>query len=89
MMNSGPDSRQDSFSNEKDSIRNGSSDSWKWGIFYYNPADPRVWLPKRIPAMGWTLNFAHRAAYWWLVGLMAIPMGILLTACVSEWMSRK
>lgn len=32
---------------------------WKWGIFYYNPDDKRLFPPKRIPWMGWTVNFAN------------------------------
>ena len=32
---------------------------WKWGIFYYNPNDPRIFVPKRIKWLGWTLNFAQ------------------------------
>lgn len=37
-----------------------SKDSnWKWGIFYYNPADKRLFPPKRLPWMGWTVNFAN------------------------------
>ncbi len=47
---------------------------WKWGTFYYDPADKRLWVPKRIPLMGWTINFAHR--YAWLVVL-------LLTALIA------
>ncbi|MFM2136141.1 MAG: hypothetical protein RL021_1541 [Bacteroidota bacterium] len=52
--------------------------NWKWGMIYYNKKDPRVWLPKRNPVMGWTLNFAHRSAYIWLIGLMAIPLITML-----------
>lgn len=33
--------------------------NWKWGVFYYNPLDNRLWLPKRIKQFGWTINFAH------------------------------
>lgn len=33
--------------------------NWKWGMFYYNPADKRIFPPKRIPWMGWTTNFAN------------------------------
>ena len=32
---------------------------WKWGIFYFNPADSRIFVPKRIESLGWTLNFAR------------------------------
>lgn len=31
---------------------------WKWG-FYYNPDDPRLFVPKRITGMGWTINIAR------------------------------
>ena len=34
-------------------------DNWVWGIFYYNKADKRIFPPKRIKEMGWTLNFAN------------------------------
>lgn len=61
------------------------SSHWKWGILYHNPSDPRVWLPKRIPAMGYTLNFAHRAAYWWLIGLIVIPLIPIMIVLLSDW----
>nr|WP_315218055.1 DUF5808 domain-containing protein [uncultured Flavobacterium sp.] len=34
--------------------------NWIWGIFYYNKEDQRLLPPKRIPFMGWTVNFANR-----------------------------
>ncbi|WP_163400585.1 DUF5808 domain-containing protein [Flavobacterium fluviatile] len=34
-------------------------DNWIWGIFYYNPEDPRLFLPKKIKEFGWTTNFAN------------------------------
>ena len=32
---------------------------WILWIFYYNPDDKRLLPPKRIPWMGWTVNFAN------------------------------
>lgn len=32
---------------------------WKWGVFYYNPEDMRIFPPKRNPWMGWTVNFGN------------------------------
>ena len=32
---------------------------WKWGVFYYNPEDKRIFPPKRNPWMGWTVNFGN------------------------------
>jgi len=36
---------------------------YKWGIFYFNPDDPRVIVPKRAQWMGWTMNFANLWCY--------------------------
>jgi len=49
--------------------------SWRggWLNIYVAPGDPRVWVPK-ISGMGWTLNFAHGASWWWLAGLLGVPM---------------
>jgi uncharacterized membrane protein len=33
--------------------------NYKWGIFYYNPSDPRTLVPKRVTLMGFQLNFAR------------------------------
>ena len=32
---------------------------WKWGLFYYNKQDKRIFPPKRQEWMGWTVNFAN------------------------------
>jgi uncharacterized membrane protein len=34
------------------------AECWKWGMFYYNPLDKRIFLPKKT-GLGFTLNFAH------------------------------
>jgi len=33
--------------------------NWRWGVFYYNPLDKRIFPPKRISGFGWTVNFAN------------------------------
>jgi uncharacterized membrane protein len=55
--------------------------NYKWGIFYYNPADPRVWLPKRVKWFGWTLNFANWMSYLVLIGIVAFA--VLATLIVA------
>jgi uncharacterized membrane protein len=40
---------------------------------YFSKRDTRVWVPKRVPAFGWTLNLGNPVAAWWLVGLLALP----------------
>ena len=36
---------------------------YKWGIFYFNPDDTRIIVPKTAQWMGWTLNFANLWSY--------------------------
>ncbi len=43
---------------------------WKWGLFYYNPADPAVWVEKRF-GIGWTFNFGHPRA-WFILGAILL-----------------
>ncbi len=54
--------------------------NWRAFGFYFNPRDPRVWLPKRFPVMGWTLNFAHQQAWWWLIALLSLPLLLYFVA---------
>lgn len=44
-------------------------DNWKWGIFYYNPKDPRGMVPKKVEWMGWTINFANTKSVLLLIGI--------------------
>lgn len=43
---------------------------YRLGIFYYNPDDPAVLVPKRF-GFGWTLNLA-RSATWLIFGLLLV-----------------
>jgi uncharacterized membrane protein len=52
---------------------------WKWGLIYYNPADPALWVEKRF-GIGWTMNFGHPRA-WFILG------GILLFAAAVPVLS--
>lgn len=52
-------------------------DNWK-GIFYYNRKDPRLMVPKQIPSLGWTFNFA--SPYVWIT-----LGGIILIAIASSY----
>ncbi len=49
-----------------------------WLGTYRSTTDSRTWVPKRNPQMGWTLNFAHAGAWWSLLGLSIVPLGVLL-----------
>ena len=52
--------------------------AYRWGIFYVNPEDPRVWVEKRI-GVGWTLNYARPAAFW-ITALLLLPVLLALLA---------
>ncbi|MFM7018815.1 DUF5808 domain-containing protein [Flavobacterium sp.] len=47
---------------------------WIWGMFYFNPEDKRIFPPKRIPWMGWTVNFANPIS---IITLVIITFGIV------------
>ena len=48
------------------------SDNYKWKSFYFNRKDPRILVPKRMRLLGWTLNFAHKESYAWLIVLLVV-----------------
>jgi uncharacterized membrane protein len=55
---------------------NNREDNYKWGLFYYNPDDSRVIVPKRNPGFGWTLNFAR--FYSWFIIIMIVAIAVLV-----------
>jgi uncharacterized membrane protein len=46
-------------------------DNWIWGIFYYNKHDPRIFPPKKIEWMGFTINFANPKSVFALIAALA------------------
>jgi len=44
---------------------------WKWGLFYFNPNDGALLVPKRM-GFGYTFNFARPAAWLMMGALVAI-----------------
>ncbi len=50
---------------------------WILGIFYFNKNDKRIFPPKRMKQMGWTVNFANPTLIFVLIALITI---ILFTA---------
>lgn len=53
------------------------AEHWKWGLVYYNPGDPAVFVTKRL-GIGYTLNMARPASWAVLVALLGGPL--LVTA---------
>lgn len=50
--------------------------SWHAGVFYYNPSDDRLLLPKRT-GLGWTINFGQPLA---VVIASLVAIGIVAAA---------
>ena len=46
---------------------------WNSGVFYNNPDDPALFVPKRF-GLGWTMNFGHPQAKWVLIGLSLVVL---------------
>jgi uncharacterized membrane protein len=56
---------------------------WSGGIFYNNPDDPAVFVPKRF-GLGWTVNFGHPQGKLLLIGILLLPLVLaLLTVLIS------
>ena len=46
---------------------------WLGGVFYNNPDDPALFVPKRF-GLGWTLNFGHPQARLVLIGVLLLVL---------------
>jgi uncharacterized membrane protein len=46
---------------------------WLGGLFYINPADPALFVEKRM-GIGWALNFGNLWAWLLLAGMLVIPL---------------
>lgn len=52
------------------------SSHWKWGIFYFNPQDKRLIVPKRVESLGLTINFANP---WSILFVLVLILLIIAT----------
>lgn len=57
----------------------------KWIGFYFSKKDTRAWVPKPIPALGWTVNLAHRKGVFWALGIFGAA--VLVASCAGYWAS--
>lgn len=46
---------------------------WYGGVFYNNPDDPALFVPKRF-GLGWTMNFGHPQAKLVLIGILLVVL---------------
>lgn len=50
---------------------------WSAGLFYNNPDDSDLFVPKRF-GLGWTLNFGHSQARLVLIGILLLFFVLLI-----------
>ena len=62
----------------KETLEEWSKDpnNWKFGIFYFNPKDKRIFPPKRVAQFGWTVNFANPISILAIIGIIALTIFI-------------
>jgi uncharacterized membrane protein len=51
--------------------------NWKFGGIYYNKEDKRIFPPKRVKWMGWTVNFANTKSVLVFALVMILVIAIL------------
>lgn len=62
--------------NNRNTIIQSDSTLWKLGIFYYNPEDPSIFIPKRS-GNGLVLNWAKKTT-WMIIIVPLIPIFLIL-----------
>jgi len=50
---------------------------WYGGVFYNNPDDPAVFVPKRF-GLGWTVNFGNPRGKLFMIGILLLPLVLLI-----------
>ena len=50
--------------------------NWRWGIFYHNKKDKRMFPPKRLLGFGWTVNWANPFSFLTLSGIIIIFLAV-------------
>ncbi|MDE1920372.1 MAG: hypothetical protein KGJ09_03410 [Candidatus Omnitrophica bacterium] len=62
-----------------------NQDNWS-GPFYSSKKDDRLWVPKRNPVFGWTINFGHKYGLLTMIMISIVPLiavAVGLTAVLS------
>jgi uncharacterized membrane protein len=64
----------------RDTLDNGNDRFWKGGLFYVNPADPSLFVEKRV-GIGWTINLGRPAG--WLILLAPLVFFTLVLILIA------
>jgi uncharacterized membrane protein len=52
--------------------------NWRMGIFYYNKKDKRLFPPKRLRGLGWTVNFANPYSFLTLLVIIILILVVVI-----------
>jgi uncharacterized membrane protein len=50
---------------------------------YFSKRDSRLWVPKRLPYLGWTINLGHPGFVWAFAALALLLILVGATAAMS------
>ncbi len=71
----------DSGASKKKTIVRDDDNHWKWGVFYYNPDDPSLFIEKRF-GIGWTLNFGRPLSWIIIFGILGFSGVFLIISTI-------
>ena len=54
---------------------------WYGGVFYNNPDDPNILVPKRF-GLGWTINFGNPKGRLFMIVMILLPMVIAVISII-------
>jgi uncharacterized membrane protein len=59
--------------------------NWKWGIFYYAPDDPALWVEKRF-GFGWTINMGHPTGriFAWVIAILTLLSLVMAAGALMQ-----
>jgi len=77
------DNRQNKPTQEQLDQWHNDPDNWKWGVFYFNKKDKRIFPPKRNRYLGWTINFANPFSIVVFLAMLAI-IPFLIIYCTKR-----
>jgi len=61
---------------DSDEISRDDDNHWRLGVFYFNPDDPAVFVPKRF-GIGWTNNYARPLTWVLVATLIVLCVGLI------------
>ena len=58
-------------------LRHRDPENWRFGVFYVNKKDSRIFVPKINPMLGMTINFGNPLTYL-LILVIALVIAMLI-----------